>query len=71
MRCHSGEFRLLTVLSKTSQYPGVPSIAELGYPELADTLNLHRVVIAPPDLPKEITNILLCARYYYTDYSRI
>ncbi len=55
----AGEFRALTVLSKTSPYPGVPSIAELGYPELADTLKVHRMIVAPPDLPTEVTNILL------------
>lgn len=55
----AGEARILTVLSETSPYPGVPSIAQLGYPELADPLKLHRMVIGPPNLPKEITDILI------------
>ena len=50
----SGEVRVLTVLSDTSPYPGVSSIAQLGYPELANPLKLHRLVIGPPNLPKEI-----------------
>ncbi len=50
----AGELRVLTVLSDTSTFPGVPSIAQLGYPELADPLKLHRFVIGPPNLPKEI-----------------
>jgi putative tricarboxylic transport membrane protein len=50
----SGEARVLTVLSDTSPYPGVPSIAQLGYPELANPLKLHRLVIGPPNLPKEV-----------------
>jgi tripartite-type tricarboxylate transporter receptor subunit TctC len=54
----AGEFRVLTVLSETSQYPGVPSMAQLGYPELADSCRLHRLVIGPPNLPEEIVDIL-------------
>jgi len=50
----SGEVRVLTVLSDTSPFPGVLSIAQLGYPELANPLKLHRLVIGPPNLPKEI-----------------
>ncbi len=52
----AGELRVLTVLSDTSPFPGVPSIAQLGYPELADPLKLHRFVIGPPNLPKDICN---------------
>ncbi len=50
----AGELRVLTVLSDTSPFPGVPSIAQLGYPELAEPLKLHRFVVGPPNLPKEI-----------------
>lgn len=48
------EVKALIVLSDTSPFPGVPSIAQLGYPELADPLKLHRFVIGPPNLPKDI-----------------
>ena len=57
----AGEVRVLTVLSDTSAYPGVPSIAQLGYPELADPLKLHRFIIGPPNMPKEVTDPLLGA----------
>jgi tripartite-type tricarboxylate transporter receptor subunit TctC len=55
----SGEARILTVLSDTSDFPGVPSIAQLGFPELADPLKLHRLVIGPPNLPKEICDVYI------------
>lgn len=57
----AGELRVLTVLSETSQYPGVPSIAQLGHPELAENLKLHRFIVGPPNLPKEVTDPLLRA----------
>ena len=50
----AGEVRVLTVLSDTSPFPGVSTIAQLGYPELADPLKLHRFVVGPPNLPKEV-----------------
>ena len=55
----AGEFIVLTTLSETTEYPGVPSIAQLGYPELADPLKLHYYLIAPPKLPQEVTDILI------------
>jgi tripartite-type tricarboxylate transporter receptor subunit TctC len=57
----AGELRVLTVLSDTSAYPGVPSISQLGFPDLAEPLKLHRFVIGPPSLPKEVTDPLLGA----------
>ncbi len=50
----SGEFKVLTVFSEKSDYPGVSSIAQLGYPKLVDPSKLHLFVIGPPSLPKEI-----------------
>lgn len=58
---NAGEFRVLTVLSDTSPYPGVPSIAQLGYPELAEPTKLHRLVIGPPNVPAEIAGSLVSA----------
>lgn len=55
----AGEFIVLTTLSETSPYPGAPSIAQLGYPELADTLKLHYFLIGPPNLPKEVSDVLI------------
>ena len=57
----SGEVRALTILSQKSQYPGVPSIAELGYPELIEASQVHRMVIGPPSLSKEIRDIYIAA----------
>jgi len=55
----AGEIKVLTVLSDASRYPDVPSIAQVGHPELAEPAKLHRLVIAPPNLPGEITDILV------------
>lgn len=40
--------------------PGVPTLADIGHPELALILN-HRGVIAPPHVPDEIKNALIAA----------
>jgi len=57
----SGEFVGMAVLSDKSEVPGVPSISELGYPELADILQLHRIFVAPPNLEKEPYDKLMAA----------
>jgi tripartite-type tricarboxylate transporter receptor subunit TctC len=43
-----------------SRMPGIPTLADIGHPELALILN-HRSVIAPPHLPDEIKNVLITA----------
>ncbi len=55
------EFRPLVVFDKKSDYPGVPSIKDLGYPELADTICYHRYIIGPPGVPREIGNAIIAA----------
>ena len=55
----AGEFRVLTVFADKSQYKGVPSIAQLGYPELTGPLGQHRLLVGPPNLPKEAVDILI------------
>lgn len=57
----AGEFQVLTTLSEICPYPGGLSIAQLGYPELAETLKLHFFLIGPPNLPKEVTDVLIAA----------
>ena len=57
----SGDFKVLTVFSEKSDYPGVLSIAQLGYPGLTDPCKLHLFVIGPPGLPKEITDLYIPA----------
>lgn len=57
----AGELRVLTVFDHKSSYPGVPSLAQLGYPDLAEAALLHRMIIGPPRLPSEITKALASA----------
>lgn len=53
------EFRLLVIFDEKSEFPGVPSIKDLGYPELAENIRFHRYIVAPPGLPREIANSIL------------
>ena len=55
------EFRLLVIFDEKSEFPGVPSIKDLGYPDLAEKIRFHRYIVGPPGLPKEIVNTLLTA----------
>ncbi len=57
----AGELRALAVFSDKSNYPGVPSLVQLGYPELALPTSLHRMIVGPPNLPRDIINILTSA----------
>lgn len=57
----SGEIKLLTEFNEKSDYPGIPSIKDLGYPDLAEKLGTHRFVIAPPLLSKEAGELLIAA----------
>ncbi len=56
-----GAFRILAVLAATSDYPGVPSIADLGFPQLTGPLGQQRLLIGPPNLPPEITDTLVAS----------
>ena len=55
----AGEIRVIMVLSEKSEFPGVPTVGQLGFPELAETTKLQRFVIGPPNIPKEVTNVLI------------
>ncbi len=57
----SGEIKPLAVISEVSKYPGVPSIKELGQPDLAEKLGNQRFVVGPPGLPKDIRNAIVTA----------
>lgn len=37
--------------------PNVPTVAELGYPELADTVKLYRATGGPPGLPEDVAKV--------------
>jgi len=55
------EIRPLVHFAEKSDYPGVPSIKDLGYPQLAERLGGYRFVVGPPGLPKNIQDTLLFA----------
>ncbi len=57
----SGEIKLLTMFTEISEYPGIPSIKDLGYPDLVEKLGTHRFIIAPPMLNKEAADTLIAA----------
>ncbi len=57
----AGEIRPIAVITEKSKYPGVPSIKDLGHPDLAEKLGNTRFVIAPPGLPKNIKNAIVAA----------
>ena len=57
----AGEIRPLAVIAEKSKYPGVPSIKDLGHPDLAEKLGTQRFVIAPPGLPVAMKNAFINA----------
>lgn len=64
----AGELRVLTVLTEKSHYAGVPSIAELGYPEMTGPLGQHRLLVGPPNVPTDIVNTLVtCLKKVFSD----
>ena len=57
----AGEIILLADFTGQGEYPGVPTSKDLGRPDLAEKVSGHRFFIAPPNLPKEISSILIDA----------
>jgi len=55
----SGEVRPLVYFDHKSPFPGVPSIQDLGHPELVNPTKGHRFLVAPPGLPKELQKTLV------------
>jgi tripartite-type tricarboxylate transporter receptor subunit TctC len=55
------EVRPLVQFADKSEYPGVPSIKDLGYPQLAEKLGGYRFIVGPPGLPKNIQDTLISA----------
>jgi tripartite-type tricarboxylate transporter receptor subunit TctC len=53
----SGDIRPLVTMEAKSSMPGVPTIAELGHPELTG-LAVERFVLAPPGLPANVAKTL-------------
>ncbi|MFB3886793.1 MAG: Bug family tripartite tricarboxylate transporter substrate binding protein [Thermodesulfobacteriota bacterium] len=64
----AGEIRVIMVMSEKSEFPGVPTVGQLGFPELAESTKLQRFVIGPPNIPKERTQILIsCFKKVFSD----
>ena len=59
---HEGQMIPLWIYAdkRDPEFPNVPTVAELGYPELA-VFSLQRVVAAPPGVPKDRVSILQMA----------
>jgi tripartite-type tricarboxylate transporter receptor subunit TctC len=53
----AGDVRGIVTFEEKSSVPGVPTIAEVGYPELTG-MGVERMVAAPPGTPKNIRDIL-------------
>ena len=53
----AGDIRGVVTFEKKSSFPGIPTIAKAGYPELTG-LGVERMVAAPPGTPKKIRDIL-------------
>jgi tripartite-type tricarboxylate transporter receptor subunit TctC len=54
----AGEFKLLMIFDEKSEYPGVPSVKELGYPELSETIRYQRYIVGPPGMPRQIVEAI-------------
>jgi len=54
----AGELIVLAVLAEASDYPGVPSLTQLGYPELVDPCKIQRLVVGPPAIPGPIRDAI-------------
>jgi tripartite-type tricarboxylate transporter receptor subunit TctC len=56
----AGKAKVLLVVGESArEYPGAKTLGEVGAPELVAPNLLEYVVIGPPDLPKDVTNILI------------
>ena len=53
----AGDVRLLASFEAKSSFPGVPTVRELGYPEL-EGMGLERLVGGPPGVPADRVSIL-------------
>jgi tripartite-type tricarboxylate transporter receptor subunit TctC len=56
----AGKARVLLVVGESAkEYPGAKTLGEIGAPELVAPNLLEYVVIGPPDLPRDITDMLI------------
>lgn len=57
----SGEIRVIADFSGKGGYVGVPTSKDLGRPDLAEKVSGHRFFVAPPNVPKQISNVMIAA----------
>ena len=57
----AGEFRLLLIFDDKSEFPGVPTTTELGYPDLAENIRYQRYIVGPPGMDREAANVIVAA----------
>ena len=55
----AGEVKVILELTNGTNYPGAVSLKELGFPEIARSMNNSQYIVAPPNLPDEPREILL------------
>ena len=58
---NAGEIKCILEISEKSAYPGVPTIKDLGHPDLAFKLGTQRFIVAPPKFPNHLRNIFIDA----------
>ena len=62
----SGDSRVILVISKKDKiegYPDVPTVGDLGHPEIVDQTGSQHILMAPPNTPAEILKVLSEAVY--------
>lgn len=55
----AGEIKVLLELTNGTNYPGAVSLKELGFPEMAESMNNSQYIVAPPNLAEEPRDILI------------
>ncbi len=53
----TNELRPLLTFTDQTKFPGIPTIREIGFPELVEPVRSQRYLIAPPGLPANIKRI--------------
>jgi len=53
----SNELRPLLTFTDQTKFPGVPTIKEIGFPELIEPVRSQRYLVGPPGLPGNIKRI--------------
>jgi len=57
----AGEFRLLLIFDDKSEFPGVVTSTELGYPDLAENIRYQRYMVGPPGMDREAARVIVAA----------